>query len=115
MRHDDQERIMIILSSHAIYYHADRGSNKRTRTINIRQVCDESLSSLIVSKKDYKSSINQFFDDHKDQGQNDKLNHYKSTFTTFHDPRRNTQLEGFMTVANVLMITQTQENIEEQL
>lgn len=115
VQRNDQERIMTILPSRATYYHADRSSNKRTRTIDTRQVCDGSVNSLIVPKNDYKSSINQFFDDHQGQAQNDELNHHKSTFTIFNDPRRHTTLGGSMAIANIPIITHTQEHSEEEL
>lgn len=109
----DQKKIMIILSSCAIYYYRDRDSNKQTRIMYTRQICDRTVISLIVSKNNYKFSINQFFDHHQDQGQNNKLIHYKSTLTTFDDSRRHTQLEESMKIANTSTITLMQENIKE--
>lgn len=109
VQRDDQESIMTKLPSRATYYHADRSSNKRTRTINTRKVCDGSVNSLIVPKSDHQFSISRFFDDHQHQEQNDELNYRKSTFTTFDDPRKHTKLGGFMAIASVPLITHTRE------
>lgn len=73
----DQEKIMTILPSRAAYYHGDRRSNKRRRTIDVRQICDGHVDSLIIPQNNHQYLLNQFFDDHQDQRQNDELRHQR--------------------------------------
>lgn len=108
----DQEKIIIILPSHAIYYHANRGSNKRIRIIDTHQICDGHVFSIFVSKDDHKFLFKQFFHYHSNQKQNDELNYRKSTMMTFDNFRRRTQLKKIMTTASISLITDVQDDDE---
>ena len=82
--------------------HRDRGNDKQTRTVNVRQVCAYILSLF-------------YNDHHRDQKHNDELRHKQSTLITLDDPRHRTQLGGNMIIANISSNPQVQGNNEEQL